>query len=797
MKLLKLLICSLFLVGTINAQDSLNMSMISNVGVGEIGNDVWGFVDGNGIEYAIMGSQTNTWIWSLEDPSNPIERAKISGDNSDWRDIKSWEDHIYVTADTGDDGLLVIDMSMAPDSIRFHYITPDINLPNNTDTLAECHNLYIDENGFCYLAGCRIQGANKAIVFDLNQDKWTPPIVGIHGGNGTEYAHDLYVKNNIMYSSQINVGDLVIYDVTQKDSIIEQGRVKTSFEFTHNAWTSNDQNYVFTTDERGNAFIDAYDVSDPQDIQLVDRYRPLETEGRGVIPHNTHYYDGFLVTSYYTDGVVVVDASRPENLIKVGSYDTFEGPDGGFSGCWGAFPFLPSGLVLASDRQTGLYVLNPEYTRASWLEGIVTDIDTDNIINGAIINIDSPQLTDGVSNAAGEFATGLANAGTYAISISHPDYLTFDTIVDMTAGVVTFLDVKMTRLPSASIRVQVLDAETQNFLNNASVELENENRIIGVSDQVDQDYFLNPFEDIYTLKVGQWGYISKQIEFTVTGDSEITVELERGYHDDFIVDLGWESSGDAESGLWERGIPIETTLNGAVVINPGEDAEGDIGEYCYVTGNAGGGSGTDDVDDGTVILTSPIVPADAIDENSFVDFQIWFVNGGGQGPALDTLFANVCNADTCVNISFYKGVNPQWTDVQSFKIADFISTDSDVYFEFITSDIVLPDSPGNLVEAGVDAFRIRNEISSSIADIENTSIKVYPNPFNDVINFDFNDTEVISIDIIDALGRKIETINADEKTFIETEIAGESGVMTLLFYEADGRVSYQKIIKTN
>ena len=28
-----------------------------------------------------------------------------------------------------------------------------------------------------------------------------------------------------------------------------------------------------------------------------------------------------------------------------------------FEGCWGAYPYLPSGLILASDQQTGLHIL--------------------------------------------------------------------------------------------------------------------------------------------------------------------------------------------------------------------------------------------------------------------------------------------------------------------------------------------------------------------------------------------------------------------------------------------------------
>ena len=180
MKKLFFLACMMISVSSF-AQENFNLELVSNTAVPETGNDIWGWVDSTGTEYAIMGSTSNTWIWTLEDPANPILRAQIPGDNSTWRDIKSWEDHLYVTTDSGDDGLLIIDMSMAPDSIRSHYITPPVIVQGDTTALGPCHNLYIDENGFCYLSGCRISNANKAIIMDLNQDKWTPPIVGIHG----------------------------------------------------------------------------------------------------------------------------------------------------------------------------------------------------------------------------------------------------------------------------------------------------------------------------------------------------------------------------------------------------------------------------------------------------------------------------------------------------------------------------------------------------------------------------------------------------------------------------------------
>ena len=65
--LLTSLLLLLFL--SLNAQDNINMTLLSNVQYGENSSDIWGFVDTNGIEYAIIGGASNTRIYSLEDPS--------------------------------------------------------------------------------------------------------------------------------------------------------------------------------------------------------------------------------------------------------------------------------------------------------------------------------------------------------------------------------------------------------------------------------------------------------------------------------------------------------------------------------------------------------------------------------------------------------------------------------------------------------------------------------------------------------------------------------------------------------
>jgi len=242
-----------------------------------------------------------------------------------------------------------------------------------------------------------------------------------------------------------------MYDITDKMNPIQIGLQETTTSYTHNSWVSDDGKYLFTTDEKENAFVDAYDITNPNNIKLLDQYQPLATENNDVIPHNTHYLDGYLVTSWNTDGVVIIDTKRPHNLVKVGSYDTYLEPTGGFAGCWGAFPFLESGFVLASDRQTGLYILETNYTRACWLEGSITECESGLPINGVNVAIMSSDLNREKSDPLGFYATGQVTGGTFNVEFSHPEY---DTIV-MSAVLVndelTILDIEMCREDLTSI----------------------------------------------------------------------------------------------------------------------------------------------------------------------------------------------------------------------------------------------------------------------------------------------------------------------------------------------------------
>ena len=341
----KLIIFILLFPFFLLSQSSLNMVQIGNLSYNQDLNDVWGYVDLNGNEHALVGCANGFSYVDVSNPSNPQEVFFISGSNSVWRDLKTWGKYAYVTTEA-EDGLLIVDLTDLSGQTYTYW----------TDQFMRAHNIYIDENGFAYIFGSQDGPTDGAIILDLNDDPMNPSVAGLFDAY---YLHDGMVRGDTLWGAAVYEGVLTAVDVSDKANPVILGSSPTSCNFTHNAWVSDDGNYVFTTDEQSDCNVGAYDVSNISDIQEIDLIQSWNNEnGFPVIPHNTHVLGDYLVTSYYTSGVTVIDASDPFNMNEIAYYDTSPDYEGGeFEGCWGAYPFLPSGLILATDQQTGLHIL--------------------------------------------------------------------------------------------------------------------------------------------------------------------------------------------------------------------------------------------------------------------------------------------------------------------------------------------------------------------------------------------------------------------------------------------------------
>jgi hypothetical protein len=89
MKMMKYVFFLLCFSATIVAQNQ-NVTLLSNLNqYPSIGyNDCWGYVDSQGREYALLGTEHGTSIIEITNPTQPVERAFIPGPGSLWRILK-------------------------------------------------------------------------------------------------------------------------------------------------------------------------------------------------------------------------------------------------------------------------------------------------------------------------------------------------------------------------------------------------------------------------------------------------------------------------------------------------------------------------------------------------------------------------------------------------------------------------------------------------------------------------------------------------------------------------------------
>jgi hypothetical protein len=290
------------------------------------------------------------------------------------------------------------------------------------------------------------------------------------------------VRGDTMYAGCINIGDLYVVDVSNKSNPFVLGTHQTPNAFTHNAWVSDDGNYVFTTDEKPDSYIGSYDISDISNIQEIDRIQSNPESNS--IPHNTHVDGNFLVTSWYRDGTTVHDISNPHNLVQVAYYDSYTGSPSnqyqgdGFDGCWGTYPFLPSGIIISSDINSStngnakLLIYERGFSGACYLEGNVTDATTGQNLSGVTVVILNTTIPNNSSTSlSGTYSSGNADSGVFSVVFSIPGYVSDTLQSTLLNGQVTILNAVLNIDPNVPI-LGCMDASANNYNPNANTALE-------------------------------------------------------------------------------------------------------------------------------------------------------------------------------------------------------------------------------------------------------------------------------------------------------------------------------------
>lgn len=398
MKNLTFFFLAMLLSAGVYAQDSLNMTLLARwdddtLPLASPGNlnlqysGCWGMAVNNH-EFAIIGGALHVFIFDITDPKNPVMVGKFAGQkNTVWREFKSYRNRLYAVSDATEEGLMIIDMQNAPNDIKRVYYSNEFFNRSHTITLDTL-------NGHIYLNGTNVVN-NGSLILDVSQNPDQPSLVAavtLEGG----YIHDSYIRHDTLYASSGNAG-LYVYDFTNPLAPVTLGSVETG-GYNHLSWLTKSGEYAYYTEEipKGRP-IQIVNMKNQLngDFEVVGSFLDNLTPNAGslAIPHNIYIKDELLYNSQYEDGLLVYDISAPLNPVLVAYYDTHPQNTiyNGYYGCWGNYPWLPSGTIIASDMQNGLNLL--KQTKVSAVHQTLTTPTVQVFPNPAsgVLNVQVPE----------------------------------------------------------------------------------------------------------------------------------------------------------------------------------------------------------------------------------------------------------------------------------------------------------------------------------------------------------------------------------------------------------------------
>ena len=372
-----------------------NLSLLAHIPLADFSNnpaaanDIWGHVDLNTQkEYAIIGLRNGVSVVDVTIPTSPNIIGSISGLSSSWRDIKvyqyfntstlRWRAYAYSTTEANE-GLTIIDLNDLENGI---------SVVKRQTTDRSAHNIYISNVDY----GLNIASANQVpAVHVLGSNNFggtfrsyslsDPETLGSTytnvAGNRDDYTHDaasltisdaraqtdcIQANNtDCLVILDFNEDSLRLWDHTDENQAIELSSSSyPNAEYTHSGWWSEDKQYVIVHDELDeqthnlNTTLNIFDISSLSTPTLVGTW----TGPTRAIDHNGFVRGNRYYMSNYERGLTVLDITDPSDPIEVGFFDTYPVSDNtGFNGAWGVYPFLPSGNILVSDINSGLYII--------------------------------------------------------------------------------------------------------------------------------------------------------------------------------------------------------------------------------------------------------------------------------------------------------------------------------------------------------------------------------------------------------------------------------------------------------
>lgn len=708
----------------------------------------WGYVAPDGREYGFLGTQLGTSIIDITE--KPVRQvAFIPGPKSSWREIKVYKHYAYISSEDRDTakgaGLQIVDLSQLPN-------TASLTRTDITN-FTSAHTLWIADH-YLYVMGTQAAaGVNGGvIILDLEPDPLHPRRVG---GVDPHYFHDAFVRNDTLLGAAIYDGNgCDIYTIADKANPVRIGTITYPFSGTHNAELTEDGHYVLTSDEIGFTpkTMKVWDISDPDDIAMVAEFTPNVAE----IVHNVRIKGHYAFVAWYTAGVRIVDIADPIHPREVGFYDTYPGSDGGYNGVWEVYPYFPSGKIIASDRNSGLYVLQFNGATAGSISGTVRNATTNELIPNATVYV--PEYSRSItSDAAGKYYIGGVNAEEISVQASAFGYR--DNTLSVRLNGDADQDILLEPMPSRTITLRAVNTETGEAISDFAYAVApyiQPTIIQGESTTIEL-----PAEKDFTVTVGKWGYAIERVPIRATdARTEIVVNCFPRYQDDATFDLGWSYQSpedNAVTGRWNRIRPYLGYPNSDWV-HPATEPAGTEG-MIFFTGKPPrfAPPEQDDVSKGRTTLTSPPMDLSGYGD-PIISFDLWLVQFE-RDTVIDSLVVELSNDGGRTWVPAYSEIKGKsgWNSHTIFPRKHLALTNR-MQIRFRVSDTV-----GDiLVVAGMDNFDVIDRLFSSAPQREQAgvsatrSFSILPNPAHGSAELTLQSLgEQIRIEIISPLGTTI------------------------------------------
>ncbi|WP_290613266.1 choice-of-anchor B family protein [Arsukibacterium sp. UBA3155] len=353
-------------------------------------NDIWGHVDLNsGIEYALIGLNNGTAVVNLADVAAPVEVGTIGGTNTTWRDIKvlqffndelgRWQAYAYVSSEANNN-IQIIDLNNLPASVSLAV----------ADTAARsAHNLYISNVDYTtntalsgqvpalHIAGQPEQGGAVSSYSLANPLQLSANWLQT-GASRSDYSHDVasMLITDQRASSQcdrpecqvlfdFNEQNIKLWDISGASNLALADFSYSLASYVHSGWWSEDQQYLFVHDELDevnhglNTTVRVFELSNLTSPSLAATF----SGPTRAIDHNGFVRGNRYYMSNYQRGLTILDITDPTMPVQAGFFDTFPAADSAaFNGMWGVYPYLPSGIIIGSDINSGLYLFRDNTT---------------------------------------------------------------------------------------------------------------------------------------------------------------------------------------------------------------------------------------------------------------------------------------------------------------------------------------------------------------------------------------------------------------------------------------------------